>query len=199
MCHPNCVCLWAVSKQFAEGLTSGSTLRHSGYRMQRPVEFDQAVEAEVPMLRRMAQRLARTSEDAEDLVQSTVMHALRSYPRFDGVHLRSWLVTIMRNRQRSLWRRLRIVKEVGDVPEDLSTGPQYWAAVENRMELQEVLAALERVSEPLRVALILCDVEEMSYEEAAVAMDVPIGTVRSRLFRARKQLRDMLVAKEAGP
>lgn len=158
----------------------------------RPAQFDRSVEAEIPILRRLAQRLCRTADDAEDLVQSTVMHALRSYANFDGLHLRSWLVTIMRNRQKSLWRRLRVVREDGELPEDLSTGPQYWAAVENKLHAETVLKALDSVSEPLRLAILLCDVEDMSYEEASVAMSVPVGTVRSRLFRGRKQLRDIL-------
>lgn len=161
----------------------------------RPLEFDRAVEAEIPMLRRMAQRLTRTVDDAEDLVQSTVMHALGSFGNFDGNHLRSWLITIMRNRQRSLWRRMRVVKEEGEVPDDLSTGPQYWASVEQRLQIESVLQALDSVSEPLRLAVMLCDVEDMSYEEASRAMDVPVGTVRSRLFRGRKQLRDVLASR----
>lgn len=159
----------------------------------RSAQFDQAVEAEMPVLRRIAQRLAKSADDAEDLVQSTVMHALRSHALFDGQHLRSWLITIMRNRHRSLWRRLRLVREDGELDEDTMTEPGYWAVVHDRLEAGEIVRALDRISEPMRIAVLLCDVEDMSYEEAAAAMGVPIGTVRSRLFRGRKQLRGLLV------
>jgi RNA polymerase sigma-70 factor (ECF subfamily) len=159
----------------------------------RSAQFDQAVEAELPVLRRIAQRLAGSVDDAEDLVQSTVMHALRSHALFDGQHLRSWLITIMRNRQRSLWRRLKLVREDEMLEEDTATELGFWASVHDRLEADEIVRALDCVSEPLRMAVLLCDVEDMTYEEAAAAMGVPIGTVRSRLFRGRKQLRGLLM------
>lgn len=164
----------------------------------RSAHFDRAIEAEIPLLRRMAQRLAATAEDAEDLVQSTVMHALRSHALFDGNHIRSWLITIMRNRQRSLWRRMRLVREEPEALEETLTEPGFWTKVHDRLESEEIVRALDELAEPLRLAVLLCDVEEMTYEEAAKAMAVPIGTVRSRVFRGRRQLRDLL-CRTGGP
>ncbi len=146
--------------------------------------FRQDVEASVPALRRYARALTRDAELADDLVQDTLVRALRSEHLFHGGDLRSWLYTILtnlnRNRLRSLARRptLRPIED-NDAP-DLA-GPEAGAR-----DIERALAALV---EEQRAALLLVVLEGLSYREVAEVQGVPIGTVMSRLARARAQIK----------
>ncbi len=155
-------------------------------------DFENSIRKELPVLYRVARRMGCTEEEAEDTVQSTLLKAFQAWTRFDGRHLRSWLIKILRN------ERLMVIRsQHNDVSLDEhdtieATEEPFWNEVAWRLEADRILEEMENLPEHYRLAIHLCDVEQMSYEEAADAMDVPIGTVRSRLFRAREMLRRRL-------
>ncbi|MCW5695091.1 MAG: sigma-70 family RNA polymerase sigma factor [Pseudolabrys sp.] len=147
--------------------------------------FRQEVEATIPALRRFARALTRDTETADDLVQDTLVRALRSEHLFHGGELRTWMYTILanlnRNRLRSLARRpVMVPVDDGDAAVD---------AAEGARDIERALATL--VDEQ-RDALLLVVLEGLSYREVAEIQGVPIGTVMSRLARARQQLKSFL-------
>ena len=149
--------------------------------------FHQDIEAAIPALRRYARALTRDAETADDLVQDTLVRALRSEHLFHGGEVRSWLYTILtnlnRNRLRSLARRPTISPlEDNDAP-DLA-GPEAGA--------RDIERALATLVEDQRNALLLVVLEGLTYREVAEVQGVPIGTVMSRLARARAQIKTFL-------
>jgi RNA polymerase sigma-70 factor (ECF subfamily) len=149
--------------------------------------FQQGVEAAVPALRRYARALTRDAELADDLVQDTLVRALRSEHLFHGGDIRSWLYTILtnlnRNRLRSLARRPTITAlDDNDAPD--MAGPEAGGR-----DIERALAALV---EDQRTALLLVVLEGLTYREVADVQGVPIGTVMSRLARARMQIKAYL-------
>ena len=149
--------------------------------------FRQSVEATIPALRRYARALTRDADIADDLVQDTLVRALRSEHLFHGGEVRSWLYTILtnlnRNRLRSLSRRpLMSPIEDNDAP-DLA-GPEAGG--------RDIERALATLVDEQRDALLLVVLEGLSYREVAEVQGVPIGTVMSRLARARVQIKSYL-------
>jgi RNA polymerase sigma-70 factor (ECF subfamily) len=149
--------------------------------------FRQAVEATIPALRRYARALTRDADLADDLVQDTLVRALRSEHLFHGGEIRSWLYTILtnlnRNRLRSLARRpLLSPIEENDAP-DLA-GPEAGG--------RDIERALATLVDEQRDALLLVVLEGLTYREVAEVQGVPIGTVMSRLARARVQIKSYL-------
>src|SRR5215211_7386323 len=149
--------------------------------------FRQDVEATIPALRRYARALTRDGDVADDLVQDTLVRALRSEHLFHGGDIRSWLYTILtnlnRNRLRSLSRRPALTSiEDDDAPD--ASGPEAGGR-----DIERALAALV---EDQRAALLLVVLEGLSYREVAEVQGVPIGTVMSRLARARAQIKAYL-------
>ena len=150
-------------------------------------DFRQQVEAAIPALRRYARALTRNAETADDLVQDTLVRALRSEHLFHGGDTRAWLYTILtnlnRNRLRSLARRPAVKPiEESDAPD--ASGPETGGR-----DIERALAALV---EDQRAALLLVVLEGLSYREVAEVQGVPIGTVMSRLARARMQIKAYL-------
>ena len=159
---------------------------------------------------RFALSLTRNAADADDLVQETYLRAYRSWHTFQpGSDARRWLFTICRNAfLRSLEKtRHETVVDDGDA-EALAAAHARSHAVDDgqgalltRIDLAPAIStALADLQEPYRSAVVLVDVEDQSYEAAAEVLGVPIGTVRSRLFRGRRLLQDALVtyARDAG-
>ena len=149
--------------------------------------FRQSVEATIPALRRYARALTRNSDAADDLVQDTLVRALRSEHLFHGGDMRSWLYTILtnlnRNRLRSLARRPMLLPiEDNDAPD--MAGPEAGG--------RDIERALATLVEDQRAALLLVVLEGLSYREVAEVQGVPIGTVMSRLARARMQIKAYL-------
>ena len=160
--------------------------------------FEGEVLPHADRLFRLAMWFERNRADAEDVVQETMMQALRSFHRFQpGTNCRAWLATILQhivsNRRRAKGRSIvvsdpddriaRTVPFVPPVPQDLTD--------------ELVLSSLRRLPTPFQDVILLCDVEDLSYKEAAEALAIPIGTVMSRLHRGRAQLRSELVASDA--
>ena len=152
-------------------------------------EFSLALVGLLPRLRRYARVLARESGTADDLVQDTLERAWSRHAQWrPGSDLRAWMFSIMHNRWVDLTRadRLAPLDVLDDAtPEPVSENPPAFDGI----DLQR---GFERLSPEHREVLMLVAVEEMSYEEAAYALGVPIGTVMSRLSRARRRLRSEL-------
>ena len=145
----------------------------------------------IPALRRYAYALVRDPEAADDLVQDTLERALsRWHLRHAEGDLRAWLFAILRNLHVSAWRQKR--RRGMQVPLDERDEPAAAAVQESGLETQDVLAALDRLPEEHKSLLLLIGVEDFSYDEAARLLGVPIGTVMSRLSRARQRLRAAL-------
>ena len=137
----------------------------------------------IPSLRRYAYALVRDHDAADDLVQDTLERALsRWYLRRDGGDVRAWLFAILRN------------LHVSGVHMPLDTTPLPGTAPtqEAFLETQDVLAALDQLPEDQKSLLLLVGVEDFSYDAAARILGLPIGTVMSRLSRARQKLRSLL-------
>jgi len=150
-------------------------------------DFRGSVETAVPALRRYARALTRDAELADDLVQDTLVRALRSEHLFHGGEVRSWLYTILtnlnRNRLRSLARRpMHTSIEDNDAPD--FAGPEAGG--------RDIERALATLVEEQRTALLLVVLEGLSYREVAEVQGVPMGTVMSRLARARIQIKSYL-------
>jgi RNA polymerase sigma-70 factor (ECF subfamily) len=159
-------------------------------RREDVVGFRQGVEAAVPALRRYARALTRDAETADDLVQDTLVRALRSEHLFLGGDVRAWLYTILtnlnRNRLRSLARRPTITALADDDAPDMA-GPEAGH--------RDIARALATLVDEQRTTLLLVVLEGLSYREVAEVHGVPIGTVMSRLSRARMQIKDYLDGK----
>ena len=152
---------------------------------------------------RFALSLTREESDADDVVQETFLRAYRSWHTFiPGTDCRRWLFTICRNVFLRSRERQRPTVDLEDGEQDAVAASSVYAAAREkgyddlyaRLDLAPALRdALDELAEPFRSAVILVDVEDLSYESAAEVMGVPIGTVRSRLFRGRRLLQEKLV------
>ncbi|EFL25039.1 putative ECF sigma factor RpoE1 [Streptomyces himastatinicus ATCC 53653] len=160
--------------------------------------FSQYVLPEIEVLLRVAMSLTAQRADAEDLVQDTLLRAYRAVGRFDGRHPRAWLLTIMRHAEvsRRRQRRPRLLDDPDTELERLS--PARDATPEELV----VDTAFDEAVDAAFTALPLRDqqvvrlvhVDGLSYAEAAQVLDVPKGTVMSRLHRARRRIRNQLLA-----
>ena len=165
--------------------------------------FNRLVLPEVDVMWRVAMSLTRNRADAEDLVQESLLRAYKAIDSFDGRYPRAWLLTILRNTERNRHRRRRPeLLSDPDIAEE--RGPRTEVdEVEKRAEDHEfdsaVTAALTELPENFRRVVELVDVDGLTYQEAADVLDVPLGTVMSRLHRARRRIRDLLVPAGFGP
>ena len=156
--------------------------------------FESELAALLPRLRRFAHGLSRNPADADDLTQLTVERALRSQGQWQaGTRLDSWSYTIMRN----LWIdtvRSRSRRERFEAPpeEAESIGEDPRETIDASIELQRAMAAMERLPDEQREVVTLILVEGFGYREVAEMLDLPIGTVSSRLVRGRTALLEML-------
>ena len=157
--------------------------------------FERHVVPELEILYRTARSLSRNNADAEDLVQETLLRSFRAIERFDGRYPRAWLLTIMRNA--NINRARKKVPDLlddpdftfehsvdfadTDTPEDAVVEPVFDATVHD---------ALARLPEKFQQVVELVDLQGLAYQEAADLLDIPVGTVMSRLHRARKRIRD---------
>ena len=144
-------------------------------------------------LYRSAARLLGDSTKAEDVVQEVYLQAWKSFDRFEpGTNCRAWLFKILVNtvhHYRRKWFNMRLVKESDEV---LAQAVADAPPIPEEITEPEILRALDRVPADYRAAVLLADVEEFSYKEIAGMLNVPIGTVMSRLSRGRKLLREQL-------
>jgi RNA polymerase sigma-70 factor (ECF subfamily) len=167
---------------------------------ERRASFEREALPHLDTLYRVALRLAGNAADAEDLVQETMLRAYRSWDRFTlGTNAKGWLLTILRHLFINEYRRKRRHPESVDLDtiepfavfEDVQErDPQ--GAFFDRIVDDEVLRAVDQLPEAFREAVMLSDVEGLSYEEVAKVLGVPVGTVKSRLYRGRRLLQAKL-------
>jgi RNA polymerase sigma-70 factor (ECF subfamily) len=173
----------------------------------RKASFQREALPHMDAVYRFALRLSGSADQAQDLVQDTFLRAYRSWDQYTpGTQCKSWLFTICRNlylRQRERGQRHdQIVAENAPADRGREGGVNpLWSAVEGSdpegeffgsIVDAEVLAAIDALPEEYRTAVVLSDVEGMSYDEIATMLDVPVGTVKSRLFRGRRRLQNVL-------
>jgi RNA polymerase sigma-70 factor (ECF subfamily) len=169
-------------------------------------EFAQLALPYLDTLYGAALRLTRSPADADDLVQDAFLKAYRFYDRFEpGTNLRAWLLRILTNTFINKYRRNTRERKVldGDDAEPVGDGVMSRAAMRALTEpeddamrslvSQEIQKALDELSEEHRLMIVLADIEELSYKEIADIVGCPIGTVMSRLHRARKHMQGRLV------
>lgn len=160
--------------------------------------FAHYVVPEIDVMLRVARSITGNSTDAEDLVQDSLVRAFRSIDGFDGRHPRAWLLTIVRNTQINRTRRRR--PTLLDDPDAPHVEPLLGSSPSGEDEYLDhsfdgaVEAALRALPDDSRRVVELVDLADLSYAEAAAALDVPVGTVMSRLHRARRRIRDDLHA-----
>jgi RNA polymerase sigma-70 factor (ECF subfamily) len=161
----------------------------------------------LPSLYNVAFWLSRNPTDAEDLVQETFLKALRGFASFEpATNFKAWIFRILRNTyltSRTGLAALRTVALDDELDDGNESGPALYpeAAIDretpetNLIRLNDCAAlhaAMEKLAPPLLEVILLCDVEELKYKEIATVLDVPIGTVMSRIARARRALRTAL-------
>jgi len=184
------------------------------YTQQVPLEQTVTFEREaIPWIDdvyRFALSLTRDESDADDVVQDTFLRAFRSWHTYlPGSDCRRWLFTICRNVFLRSRERARPMVELESGDLDLAVVGSFYnegardniESIFSRLDLAPAIAgALANVPEPFRSTLIIVDVEDQSYEAAADLLRVPIGTVRSRLFRGRRLMQEQLMtyARDAG-
>jgi len=180
-------------------LTEGADARHG---------FAEEALPHLDAVYRFAIRLTGSPDEAEDLVQETFLRAYRSWDRYTrGTNAKSWLFTICRN---AFLRRRERVKRHEEILSE--TAPRsgsanaplvnpVWSTVQSldpegdffeSIVDDTIIAAIEELPEEYRTAVVLSDVEGLPYAEIAELMDVPVGTVKSRLFRGRRRLQEAL-------
>jgi RNA polymerase sigma-70 factor (ECF subfamily) len=168
-------------------------------------DFEREALAHLSTLMAVSSRLTRSSVEAEDLVQDTLLKALRAREHFmPGSNMRAWLLRILTNTFINRYRRGGLERSVLDGPDadPLADGWVGAATMESMRDPEsgalrsilerEIVAALDELPEEFRLAVVLSDVEELSYREIADIMGCPIGTVMSRLHRGRRLLKRRL-------
>ena len=166
-----------------------------------PPSWEQVVAEHAPRVYRLAYRLTGNQQDAEDLTHDTFLRVFRSLDRYEPGTFEGWLHRITTNlfldgaRRR---QRIRFVPLPHDAERLVGRSPDPEGAVLDRGFAADVEAALLALPPDFRVAVVLADVEQMSYEEIAETLGIKIGTVRSRIHRGRTQLRAALAARAPG-
>jgi RNA polymerase sigma-70 factor (ECF subfamily) len=161
--------------------------------------FGDQLIAVLPRLRRFARGLSGSVADADDLVQAACERALARQHQFqEGTRFDSWMFRIVQTIWIDQVRSRDVRKEDGDIAEDRLGSDEPARRVEARLALDEVRRALDRLPPDQRTALLLVTVEGLSYKEAAEVVQVPVGTIMSRLARARIALQLQVEAGRGG-
>jgi len=171
--------------------------------------FEQVALPLIPDVSRFAYSLTRDSDEADDLVQDTFLRAFGAWSSFTpGTNTRAWLFTICKNTFRRRFKReklrVEIEREGGDddampvVMSQIGAHRRGLGDLFDRIDVRPALAeALADLPDVFRAIVQLVDIEGLSYQEAAEILEVPVGTVRSRLFRARRRLQEGLFVQAA--
>ena len=197
MFHNQCLPVYAVSL-LPSNLRQTEALRTMPSDLTRSADFEQLALPLFASLYNHAHWLTRNQAEAEDLVQETFTKALRAFDSFQaGTNFKAWIFRILRNtflttRAGIAASRTVFLEDHPDTFDTVTAGPTPEDTL-IRLDNQAALhTALEQLQPQLREALLLCDVEEIKYKDIAVILDVPIGTVMSRISRARRTLRQLL-------
>jgi RNA polymerase sigma-70 factor (ECF subfamily) len=153
-------------------------------------DFENEALPHLPDLMRVARWLIHGSDEAEDLVQETLSEALRSFHRYErGTNCRAWMTRIMYHLNGKRLRKLGRMRLIEDTDEMIAETIAFEPSIPQHVSDEDVLAALEKIPDSFREIVILADVEEFAYREIADMLQIPAGTVMSRLHRGRKLLR----------
>jgi RNA polymerase sigma factor (sigma-70 family) len=197
MVNAQCLPVYAVSL-LPCNLRPAEALRTMSFATNRSADFEQLALPLFASLYNHAFWLTRNQAEAEDLVQETYSKSLRAFDTFQaGTNFKAWIFRILRNTFLTTRTGIAASRTVflEDNPNTLDTaaaGPTP-EDILIRLDNQAALhVALEQLQPQLREALLLCDVEEIKYKDIALILDVPIGTVMSRISRARQTLRQLL-------
>jgi RNA polymerase sigma-70 factor (ECF subfamily) len=157
--------------------------------------FERQAERVFPSVLGTALRLTRSREEAEDLAQEAIVRAYDAFDRFDGANFKAWMLRIVTNLYINKYRQRQRGPQLNSLDEENAVEPvSAETELPDRMLFDEAVGgeienALGKVPEDFRIAVVLSDLEGMSYQEIASAVGVPIGTVRSRIARGRAILR----------
>jgi len=178
---------------------------HTIHQEKTSARFESSLHSEFPAMRRMAGWLTGDEHRAEDLLQDTLVLALRFRGNFqEGTNMRAWLSRVMRNRHISMMRRKKLERRIMETEGRYSLTCWSVGAMGRRTTgdggdvhvddgfCDQVVAAMDELRPEFREVVMLCDVEEMSYADAASRMSCPVGTIMSRLHRGRRALRTKL-------
>jgi RNA polymerase sigma-70 factor (ECF subfamily) len=142
---------------------------------------------------RVAMWFERNRAEAEDIVQETMMRALESFHRFQpGTNCRGWLMKILQHVMSNRRRAQRRSRLINDPDDRIGLTIPFVPPVPQHLTDEDMLGALRKLPQSFQAVIVLCDVEELSYKEIAEVLAIPIGTVMSRLHRARAMLRSEL-------
>jgi len=159
----------------------------------RWLAFETEAMPHVERLFRHAMWLERNRAEAEDLVQETLVQALQSFHRFSsGTNCRAWLITILQHVRSNRRRKQGRVIIDADVDGRVANVVPFVPPVPDHLTDEDILLALQQIPAHHQEVILLCDVEGLSYKEIAAALEIPIGTVMSRLHRGRELLRSAL-------
>ena len=172
-----------------------------------PIELERFEVVVLPHLSaayRLARYLTRNDADAEDVVQEAFLRALKYFGGFRGEgasQSRAWLLAIVRNTTHTWQRRHRADASTTEFDETVHSeaiADEHPGSALSRSDSREALAhALDRLPPDFREVIVLREIERLSYKEISEVVDVPVGTVMSRLARARKRLQEALIASES--
>ena len=164
-------------------------------------DFARLLEEQIPRLRRYARALTRDVTRADDLVQSCLVRAIAKQHLWEpGTNLRAWLFTIMHNVfvnqvRKSSTRAVHVsVDDESIVESEFAVSGEQTRS----LEVRDLDFALQRLPADQREVVLLVGLEEMSYAEVAIALDIPVGTVMSRLSRGRERLRALMAGAQPG-
>ncbi len=175
-------------------------------------QFEELLSPWLDPLYASAVRLTRNERNAEDLVQDTVMRAWRFFDKFErGTNFRAWIFKILTNTFINGYRKDSRERSLQDESERQSVEARFFSSdlteqaqnpedhLLRRVMSQDVIKAIDSLAIDFRMVVVLADLQEFSYKEIADILNVPVGTVMSRLFRGRKQLQKMLLERESMP
>ncbi len=175
-------------------------------------QFEELLSPWLDPLYASAVRLTRNERNAEDLVQDTVMRAWRFFDKFErGTNFRAWIFKILTNTFINGYRKDSRERSLQDESERQSVEALFFSSnlteqtqnpedhLLRRVMSQDVIKAIDSLAIDFRMVVVLADLQEFSYKEIADILDVPVGTVMSRLFRGRKQLQKILMERESMP
>jgi RNA polymerase sigma-70 factor (ECF subfamily) len=158
-----------------------------------PEDLRAVVDRHAAAVYRVARSIVHDPALAEDVVQETMLKAWRNSPVSHGEEIpRNWLLKVARNTAISLLRTRREDLHSPDTLPEGSGGPSTTRTVEGRHQLDDLWKVMEQLDEDARALIVLKEVDGLSYEEIAQTLDLPLPTVKTRLFRARKALKDAM-------
>jgi RNA polymerase sigma-70 factor (ECF subfamily) len=169
---------------------------------EQQTRFEEVIMPHLDAAYNLARWLTRNEHDAEDIVQDAFLRAFKFFEGFRGGNSRSWLLSIVRNTAYT-WLQKNRRQELGTISDeeienihDQAPNPETLAV--KSTDHQEIMKAIRELPVEFREAIILRELEEMSYKEIADVLTVPLGTVMSRLARARRQLQESLRHRKPG-